>query len=131
MQKYFSFFLLFLLLISCKNESKVTIDVSNIDVAFKVNRFDVDFYNSPESSLNQIKHKYPRLFPVNVHDSVWFSKRINKDEQELFVEVQKLYSNIDELKTELTLLFKHIKYYNPKFKTPERYNSFKQYRLRL
>ena len=118
MQKYFSVFLLFLLLISCKNESKLNINVSDIKVDFKVNRFDVDFYNSPESSLDVIKQKYPRLFPVNVHDSVWFHKRINKDEQELFVEVQKLYSNIDRLKTELTSLFKHIKYYNPKFKSP-------------
>ena len=118
MQKYFSVFLLFTFLVSCKKESKLSIDVSNISVDFKVNRFDIDFYNSPESSLNDIKLKYPRLFPVNIHDSVWFNKRINKDEQELFVEVQKEYSNIDELKNQLTSLFKHIKYYNPKFHTP-------------
>ena len=118
MQKYFSFFLLFLLLISCKEESKLFVDVSNIEVNFNVNRFDVDFYNSPESSLNEIKQKYPKLFPANVNDSIWSLKRINKDEQELFIETQKLYSNIDELKGELTSLFKHIKYYNPKFDVP-------------
>ena len=98
--------------------------LSNINVDFKVNRFDVDFYNSPESSLNDIKQKYPKLFPVNVHDSIWFNKRINKEEQELFVEVQKLYSNIDELKNELTSLFKHIKYYNPKFQSAKSYTQF-------
>lgn len=118
MQKYFSLLLLFILFISCQNESKLAVDVSNIPVNFKVNRFDVDFYNSPESSLNDIKQKYPKLFPVQVHDSIWFNKRINKDEQELFVEVQKIYSNIDGLKDELSLLFKHIKYYNPKFVEP-------------
>lgn len=118
MHKYFSIFLLFLLFVSCKNKSKLNVDLSDVKVNFKVNRFDVDFYNSPESSLNDIKQKYPRLFPTNVHDSVWFNKRINKDEQELFIEVQKIYSNIDELKDQLTSLFKHIKYYNPKFHSP-------------
>ena len=118
MHKYFSLFLLFLLVISCKNESKLNVDVSNIPVDFKVNRFDIDFYNSPESSLTPIKQKYPNLFPANVPDSVWLNKRTNKDEQELFVEVQKLYSNINALKAELTSLFKHITYYYPKFKSP-------------
>ena len=118
MHKYFSLFLLFLLVISCKNESKLNVDVSNIPVDFKVNRFDIDFYNSPESSLTPIKQKYPNLFPANVPDSVWLNKRTNKDEQELFAEVQKLYSNINDLKAELTSLFKHITYYYPKFKSP-------------
>jgi len=42
----------------------------------------------------------------------------NKEELDLFNETQKLYSDISDLELELMSLFKHIKYYNPKFKSP-------------
>jgi gliding motility-associated lipoprotein GldB len=39
--------------------------------------------------------------------------------RELYTEVQKKYANIEPVKSELTSLFKHIKYYFPKTKTPK------------
>ncbi|MDG1697881.1 MAG: gliding motility lipoprotein GldB, partial [Polaribacter sp.] len=46
-------------------------------------------------------------------------KKINsKDEQNLLKETQKKYTNILDLETQFTSLFKHVKYFNPKFNSP-------------
>ena len=116
-----SFLLLILatcVFVSCKKENKNLVDVSHIPVTINIDRFDVDFYSSTPKTLVDTKKKYPMLFPHNI-DSVWINKINDKDEQELFSETQKLYQNIDFLNEDLEELFKHIKYYNPKFKTPK------------
>ncbi|WP_435261679.1 gliding motility lipoprotein GldB [Tenacibaculum sp. nBUS_03] len=118
MQKFLALFLIIVLFFSCKNINKNQVDVSNISINFKLDRFDIDFYDVPEKQLSELKQHYSFLFPFGVHDSVWLKKRKDKDEQDLFVEVQKKYPTIDKLKNELTLLFKHVKYYNTKFKSP-------------
>ncbi len=106
-------------LMSCKKEAAINfkVDASNIDVVVNIDRFDVDFYTTTPNDLNQTKKKYPLLFPRQP-DSVWVNKINNEDERELFNETQKVYKSIDTLKAELTSLFKHLKYYNPKFKSP-------------
>ena len=63
------------------------------------------------------KKKYPFLFPFQP-DSVWINKLNSKDERDLYNETQKVYASIDDLKSGAKLLFKHLKYYNPKFKSP-------------
>lgn len=104
---------------SCTKEekSKLKVDVSKVLVDFKLDRFDVDFYTTNSNGLPEVKNKYPMLFPAQP-DSVWVNKINNKDEQELYAEVQKIYKNSDALKLELTSFFKYLKYYNPKFKSP-------------
>ena len=94
------------------------VDVSGIDVEFLVNRYEVDFYRANQGSLPLLKNKYPYLFPRSFSDSLAISKMSNKEELDLFNETQKLYSDISDLGLELMSLFKHIKYYNPKFKSP-------------
>lgn len=109
--------LLTITLLSCKNESKNKIDVSNIDANAKIARFDVDFYTANSETLPKIKEKYPMMFPHAI-DSVWVNKINNKDEQELFAETQKVYKEFSEVESQLVNLFQHIKYYNPKFVEP-------------
>ncbi|APG65439.1 gliding motility lipoprotein GldB [Tenacibaculum todarodis] len=118
MRKILFYFLLALLFLSCDKESKTIVDVSDVSANFSVNRFDVDFYSSTKDNLQTLKNKYPLLFPKGVQDSVWVNKINNKDEQELFVETQKEFKGITSLKEQLTSLFKHVKYYNPKFVAP-------------
>lgn len=109
-----------LLFINCKKDKSPTkIDVSKIPVTVALDRFDVDFYTASTKDLPAVQQKYPLLFPRNVHDSVWFGKMKDTDEQELFSETQKVFKNIASLQKELTSLFKHVKYYNPKFKEPK------------
>ncbi len=104
---------------SCKNEKKLDISVSHIQIDITVNRFDVDFYATTEKTLPKTKKKYPLLFPINTPDSIWLAKIKSKDEQELFAETQKIFLSFDDEKQELTSLFKHIKYYYPQFKFPK------------
>ena len=111
-------FLILSTLTSCSSDNKVVVDVSGIDVEVLVNRYEVDFYKSNTGNLPLLKHKYPYLFPRSFSDSLAISKMSNKEEIDLFNETQKIYNDISDLELQLSSLFKHIKYYNPKFKSP-------------
>ncbi|TMM29634.1 gliding motility lipoprotein GldB [Polaribacter aestuariivivens] len=118
--RFYQFVLLvFLGIMSCKKDGLQNVDVSNVDVQFSVERFDVDFYTSNKENLLEIKQKYPYFFPQQITDSISLAKINSKDEQELFAETQKIYKNITPLKEQLTSLFKHVKYHNPKFNSPK------------
>jgi gliding motility-associated lipoprotein GldB len=114
------FFLLILFIFcACSNESINKIDVSNVAVNFDVKRFDVDFYSSEDEGLQELKREYPYFFPREITDSISVSKMRNKAELELFVETQNIYKDFAPVKRQLTALFKHIKYYSPKFIAPD------------
>ena len=119
MRNYFLFFFLLIFLISCQKESKNIIDISNIEVDFKISRFEVDFYDANGSTLEGLKQKYPSLFPTETADSIWFAKMNDKDEQELYIESQKIYKDFSKTEEELTNLFEHISYYHKSFKSPK------------
>ena len=118
MRNYFLFFFLLLFFNSCQKEVKNNIDTSTIEVKFMINRFEQDFYSHKGEDLEELKKKYPLLFPENTPDSVWTAKIKDKDEQELYTETQKLYSSFSDIETELRSLFKYITHYNPMFNTP-------------
>lgn len=109
---------IFCVFLSCINNKKNEIDVSKIKVDFKINRFEVDFYNASAETLPNVKIKYPYLFPETFSDSISLEKIADKKEQELFAETQKVYQDFSTIETQFTSLFKHIKYYNPTFKSP-------------
>lgn len=111
-------FFILLSFLSCKSDKIETIDISNINVRFDVKRYEVDFYNATKENLPNLKSKYPYLFPKEFTDSLAIAKITDKDEQELFRETQKIYKDLSELKSELSSLFKYVKYYNPKFRSP-------------
>ncbi|PKH50517.1 gliding motility lipoprotein GldB [Tenacibaculum sp. Bg11-29] len=119
MRKFLTLCVLVLGLNSCKKEVafNLEVDVSNIKVNTVIDRFDIDFYNTKPENLEKTKKKYLFLFPSQP-DSVWVNKLKNKDEIELYEETQKVYNTLDDLRGELTSFFKHLKYYNPKFKSP-------------
>lgn len=118
MRNYFLFFLILKFLISCQKDLKKNIDTSTIEVNFSVHRFDIDFYDFQGESLEELKASYPLLLPKETPDSIWMKKIKDKEEQELYNETQKIYKNINKIEEELTDLFKHIKYYSPKFNSP-------------
>ncbi len=103
---------------SCSKEKNLIIDVSKIKANVKIKRFEQDFYKALPSDLSKIKKEYRYLFPHNI-DSIWVKKMQDKDEQELFVETQKVFPNLKKEKEKLKDLFQHIKYYYPKFKEPK------------
>ena len=119
MRYYFLFFVLLLFLNSCQKEVKKNVDTSNIEVEFMINRFEQDFYDHGGENLEELKNKYPLLFPDITPDSIWMAKINDRDEQELYSETQKLYSSFSDIESELKSLFQHVTYYNPLFNTPD------------
>jgi gliding motility-associated lipoprotein GldB len=118
MRFVFALLMVLTLFFSCSDKNLKQIDVSAIAVDFSVKRYDVDFYNASVESLPKLKQTYSYLFPKEFTDSILFLKIKDKEEQELFAETQKLYSDFSSEESEIALLFKHVKYYNSKFKEP-------------
>ena len=105
--------------LSCDKKTAVEKAVEEIPVDIKVERFDKVFFESKPEDLQKIKKQYPFFFPAGVPDSVWINKIQNPLWRELYGEVQKKYSDIEPVRSELITLFKHIKHYFPKTKTPK------------
>lgn len=111
-------FSVFLLLFSCKEETKVDQEVAVIPVDFNVERFDQIFYQSKPEDLAKIKAKYPFFFPQGNEDTVWTNKLSDPLLRELYAEVQKKYADLGEVNDELKDFFARVQYYYPKYKTP-------------
>lgn len=111
-------FLPVLTLFSCTTNKQNKVDVSNVQIDLKIDRFEKEFYTSTPENLNQLKRKYPFLFPEGFTDSIAIQKISDSDEQELFSESQKVFKEFELQEERLTSLFRHIKYYNPDFIPP-------------
>lgn len=110
-----SFYLLVCLLFlgACQKENNVKNDILNIPVEAKIIRFDQEFMQATPQNFGLLKQKYPYLLSANVADSVWLKKKNDSLFGELFKETQSKFKDASALQNELTLLFKHIKYYFP------------------
>ncbi len=106
-------------LLSCEKKNKVEKAVEEIPVEIKVDRFDKAFFETKPEDLNQLKQKYPYFFPAGTDDAIWIEKMQHPQWRELYGEVQKKYSDFDSVKEEIEVLFKHVKFYFPKTKTPK------------
>ncbi|WP_298368476.1 gliding motility lipoprotein GldB [uncultured Lutibacter sp.] len=119
MNKYLGVAIILLILFSCKREVKPKLDVSNINVDVKVERFEKKFFSSSNNTLSSLKDEFPFLFPAYTPDSIWLAKINNKDERALFNKSQEVFGDFQLEKTLLADLFKHIKYYHANFKEPK------------
>lgn len=114
--------ILLLLLIStffcCKKENKVAAEIEKIEVDFSLERFDLEFAGAKPEDLNKLKKDFPFLFSKRIPDSVWINKMRDTLQKELFKAVENNFGNLDEINDELSVLFKHLKYYDKSFKAP-------------
>lgn len=108
-----------LFFLSCDKKHTTENAVDKIPVEVEVVRFDKIFFETPPQDLGKIKKQFPYFFPAGNDDSVWINKMQNPQWIELYGEVQKKYSDFKPVKEDLNSLFKHIKYYFPKTKTPK------------
>ncbi|GAB1308499.1 hypothetical protein KH5_11820 [Urechidicola sp. KH5] len=97
---------------------KKIVDVSGVEVALKVNRFDKAFYEMDTANYNQVKADFPYMFPKQIADTILMAKVFNEEEQYLYKDAQIVFSDFNETESQLEQLFKHIKYYSPNFKEP-------------
>lgn len=120
MGKYiFTLFLISSLLLGCNDNAKITEAVNKIDLNLEISRFDQEFAKAEPSDLPLLKKTYPYLFPAQYSDSVWVAKLKDTIQIELLEEVDHEFSNFEQEEADLELLFKHIKYYFPRFNIPK------------
>jgi gliding motility-associated lipoprotein GldB len=119
MKAYLVPLVLCLIFFSCDKKTKIEKAVEKIPVKLQITRFDRLFFETPPEDLDKLKKKFPVFFPSNTNDSVWTEKMQNPQWRQLYSEVQKKYAKIDSVKSDLTTLFKHMKYYFPETKTPK------------
>jgi gliding motility-associated lipoprotein GldB len=119
MKKNIIIFLFAVAISSCNKKSKIEQKVDEIPLEINVERFDKAFFETPVNNLSSLKNRYPDFFPPEIPDTVWTNKMTNPLWKDLYTEVQKRYGNFNKEKTEIENLFRHIKYYYPKTKTPK------------
>ncbi|MBA4154278.1 gliding motility lipoprotein GldB [Flavobacterium sp.] len=119
MKKYILIALL-IFFISCDKKSKVEKEVEEIPLSLTIERFDKIFYETPISDFQQMRKKYAAFFPTQYPDSVFINKIKNPLYRELYDEVQKKYANFQPIQTEIEDVFRHIKYYFPTQKLPQK-----------
>ena len=93
---------------SCKNETRVSEDVSKIQLNLTVQRFDREFAEAKPGDIPKLKQKFPYLFPKQYSDSVWIAKLKDTLQNEIFSEVNKTFPNFDKETEDLELFFKHV-----------------------
>ena len=113
MKNTFYLLLCSILLIGCKKEDKIRSEVLSVPVEAKIERFDREFMQVTPENFKALQNKYPYLLSSNIADSIWFKKKNDTLFQELYSETEKKFSNLSQLQDNLSLLFKHIKYYYP------------------
>jgi len=116
-----------IILTGCSNNEKNIPDVSGINVAVQVNRFDQEFFsidtNNVEPSINAVNAKYPTLLPIYLENIIGVSdpagvRTFFRLYKPVYDTAQKIYKNFDPVKDELLDAFRFVKHYFPEYVLP-------------
>tara|TARA_S200000501_G_scaffold176707_1_gene166354 strand:- start:8137 stop:9120 length:984 start_codon:yes stop_codon:yes gene_type:complete len=108
----------FYLILGCNEPDSKTSEILSIPLELTIERFDEKFHLSNASDIPKLKKEYPFLFPEKFEDSVWIKRQKDSLQLLLLENVNKKFSKMEPLEEDLKNLFKHLKYYFPKTKTP-------------
>ncbi|MDR3693263.1 gliding motility lipoprotein GldB [Mucilaginibacter sp.] len=136
-KQIYLFFLTGVLLSACVHKK---VDVSNIPVNVKIERFDKEFDAMKTRPMAQqavyLQKKYGPFYhdfiatllqdnQINTTDTAYFALLrkifVTKDYNDLKHDIDSVYPNLDKPEAELTDAFRHIKYYYPDKKLPAVY----------
>lgn len=107
------------LLLSCQDEPQVKPEVAQMELNVDVIRFDSIFAKANPKDLSRLNVEYPFMFKKSIPDSLWRLKMTDTLQNEIETEVLKFYSDFSKYEREITLFFKHLKYYFPKQSIPK------------
>ena len=114
MKKYIFYIIFLILLNSCKgNDNKI----SN-SYPLTIERFDKFFYESTPNDLFDLKKNYPFLFPEQYDNKVWISRLNDSVQKQIYSEVNRVFSNLDNEKTEIQSFYNNFTSYFPKYELP-------------
>ena len=109
---------LLLLITSCKKEYQMPSEVAAINTSIKVERFDQKFNNVDSLKLKDLKNEYPFFFSAKLKDTFWLKKSKDTLQQELILEVSKVFPKSNKLEQDLEVMYKYLKYYYPQIEEP-------------
>lgn len=108
------------LLVSCvfwsscgDKQSELEKEIATIPIEMTIARFDEEFYKMDVSQFEGVKKQYPYFFNSNLSDDFWLEKKKDTLFIELNEEVEKKFTDLGALPTQLEDFFKHVKYYYP------------------
>ncbi len=122
--------------VACQS-NKLKVDVSDIDLEIKIDRFEKKLFDLKSgSSLEDLKKTYPRILNLysekviglgSVDDLNYFqylNKFLNDSTMTLVANrIDSIFPNLNDQEEELTDGFKHLKYYYPKAQIPKVYSQ--------
>lgn len=106
------------ILFACDSKSEKEKEIENIAIELEIVRFDKEFASVTVNDLKDLKEKYPMFFPKQYADSIWENRITDTLQQQLNKEVSLVFPDEYLIANGLEDLFKHIKYYLPRFKEP-------------
>ncbi len=123
----------FLLIISIScNKNPLNIDVSEVKVNLEINRFEHDLFSQKTLNIDNLKQKYgvfyqdftERVIRIGASNNPSTNYQLTKfitntDVLKVKKDVAKQYADFSEYKNDLTLAFKHYKYYFPSKSIPK------------
>lgn len=109
---------LLIVLVSCEKDT-ISSEIDKLEVNLEVHRFDRAFATATPADLPQLKATYPFLFPQQFADSIWIQKMNDTLQQEIQQEVKLAFPDFKKETKELTLLYKHLRYYFPTTPVPK------------
>ena len=114
-----AFFAVLLLFSSCGQSDKTADAIAKIPMELQIARFDREFSRTSPAELPDLKEKYPYLFPQRYPDSLWVAKLTDTLQLELSGEVERSFGDFRAGEEGLESLFRHIKYYFPRYEPPK------------
>lgn len=118
MKRIIIFFIITVVVISCKKESSLEAEISKINLDAHIERFDLLFAKVNAESLPNLKQAYPFMFSEKYEDSFWIEKVSDSLEKLLYKEVEKTFDDFEPVELEIESLFNHLKYYFPEIRIP-------------
>ncbi len=92
--------------------------IDSIDIDVKIERFDQKFDSVSNSNINNLKNKYPFLFPNKYDDDFWIKKKNDTIYKLLSTAVSEKFKDLDFVSNQIKNSFKHLKYEFHKIKIP-------------
>ena len=135
MKKTFFYFLLLIMLSSCKSGKHLP-DISGVQVNIATQRFEKDFFSLDtvkiDPALDAINKKYPGfaidfLFnilgtsPKNASGDI---KLFIRSYQSIYKDADSIFADMDKINEAILKSFKYVHYYFPEYKLPRKLISF-------
>ena len=103
----------------CKTDPEIPESITGIPIEIELKRFDRDLARTKPESLPSLKRTYPYLFPERYPDSVWIAKLADTLQRALLTEVDRVFGDMKKEQDEITLFYKHLRYYFPQVQVPD------------